>query len=188
MITQLFPTDFFVKVRPPNLEEIFSKVSSIEVDIDSIQKREWSANCTVKTINLDQSEWVPLLTPGVQDFFKQVGFWGTINIEKPWINFYKRGYFQEVHHHSANNSSFSSVLFLNSGRDYARFYFQNRMCGYIPPLIEKLANISDFWYPDVEPGDMLFFPSYLLHGVSPHCSDEIRKTLSFNIECIDHVF
>ena len=182
MIRQLFPVDFFVKVRPPNFEEIISKVTAL--NSESIKGEKWSVNCNVKTIRLNQSEWVPILTPGVQKFFRQIGWQGNVVIQRPWINFYDRGCFQEVHHHA--NCDFASVLFLNSGEDYARFYFQNRMCGYIPPLIKRLADIGDFWYPDIEPGDMLFFPSYLLHGVSPHHSDEIRKTLSFNIECIDY--
>ena len=28
----------------------------------------------------------------------------------------------------------------------------------------------------------MFFPGYMLHGVSPHKSDIIRKTLSFNLD------
>ena len=30
-------------------------------------------------------------------------------------------------------------------------------------------------------GDVLLFPSHMLHGVSPHNSDIIRKTFSFNV-------
>ena len=180
MITQLFPVDFFVKVRPSNFEEILSNVSSLGVDDSSIQQDEnWGSNCTVKTIHLDPDKWISILAPGIRQFCGQVGWNGNFAIHESWINFYKRGYFQEPHSH--RGCDFASVVFLNNGEDYAKFYFQNRMSGYVPPLIEHLTGVSDSWYPNIEPGDMFFFPSYLLHGVSPHYSDEIRKTLSFNI-------
>jgi hypothetical protein len=179
MITQIFPVDFFVKVRPPNFEEIVSAVSPLELDDSSIQDENWGTNCMVKTIYLNEDVWRSILAPGVKQFCGQMGWKGDFQVLQPWLNFYKRGYFQEPHRHV--NCDFAAVVFLNSGENYAQFYFQNRMMGYIPPLIEELASIGDSWYPNVEPGDMLFFPSYLLHGVTPHYSDEVRKTLSFNI-------
>ena len=89
MITQLFPVDFFIKIRPPNFEEILSKVATL--DSDSIEGEKWSVNCNVETIRLDQSEWVPILTPGVKKFFRQIGWQGNVIIQRPWINFYNRG-------------------------------------------------------------------------------------------------
>lgn len=184
MITQLFPIDFFIQIKPPNFEEILSKVNKIEVDDSEIQKENWGTNCIVKTISLDREEWRPILNPAIKQFCGQIGWNGSVQTDYPWVNFYKRNYFQEVHRHV--NCDFATVLFLNSGEDFARFYFQNRMMGFIPPLIENLANIRDAWYPDIVPGDMLFFPAYTLHGVSPHLSEEVRKTLSFNITLSEH--
>ena len=42
----------------------------------------------------------------------------------------------------------------------------------------KLSNI---YYPEVKAGDVILFPSHMLHGVSPHGSDTVRKTFSFNV-------
>lgn len=184
MITRLFPIDFFIKVTPPNIDEIISKVENLEVGDSELQDKDWGTNCIVKTTSLDRDEWRPILNPCLKQFCGQIGWNGGVQTDYPWVNFYKRNYFQEVHRHV--NCDFASVLFLNSGENFARFYFQNRMMGFVPPLIEKLAHISDAWYPDIEPGDMFFFPSYLLHGVSPHLSDEVRKTLSFNITLTDY--
>ena len=33
----------------------------------------------------------------------------------------------------------------------------------------------------IKKGDIMFFSSHIFHGVSPHHNDEVRKTLSFNI-------
>ena len=40
-------------------------------------------------------------------------------------------------------------------------------------------------YKAFEKGDILFFPSHILHGLSSHNSDVIRKTLSFNFDILD---
>ena len=180
-VTKIFPLDFFIKIRPPNFQEILSEVNKIESKVDLNEKNvhSWGGNCNVKTVSLDKDKWIPFLNPAIKQFSVQVGINHLVSIDDPWINFYKRNYFQEVHHHA--NSDFATVLCLNSGENFAKFYFQNRLTGLIPPKIKELAGIGDSWYPSMEPGDMLFFPSYLLHGVTPHQSDDIRKTLSFNI-------
>ena len=36
------------------------------------------------------------------------------------------------------------------------------------------------WYPEIQEGDVIIFPSYLLHGVRPHMSDTQRITLAIN--------
>ena len=180
-VNRIFPLDFFIKIRPPNFKEILSEVNKIESKVDLNEKNDhsWGSNCNVKTVSLDKDAWIPFLNPAIKQFSGQVGINHLVSIDAPWINFYKRNYFQEVHHHV--NSDFATVLFLNSGENFAKFYFHNRLAGLIPPKIKTLASMGDSCFPPVEPGDMLFFPSYLLHGVTPHRSDEIRKTLSFNI-------
>ena len=69
-------------------------------------------------------------------------------------------------------------MMLNSGKDFAGFYFANRMMGLTPTKYV----VDTSFVPDMEPGDVLFFPSYVLHGVSPHNSDIIRASISFNIK------
>ena len=57
MITQIFPVDFFVKVRPPNFQEILATVSPFEMETSSPQEGNWGNNCSVKTIYLDTNKW-----------------------------------------------------------------------------------------------------------------------------------
>ena len=44
-----------------------------------------------------------------------------------------------------------------------------------------MVNYSDNYTPELKTGDFIVFPSHILHGVTPHNSDSVRKTLSFNI-------
>ena len=44
--------------------------------------------------------------------------------------------------------------------------------------------LDNKWWPNVKAGDIILFPSYLLHGVSPHKLRKPRTTISFNLQFI----
>ena len=37
---------------------------------------------------------------------------------------------------------------------------------------------------NVQKGEVIFFPGHVLHGVTPHLSDEVRKTIATNISLV----
>ena len=180
-LTQLFPTDFYLHFYVPNYAQIMSLIDQVEES--KSQEHTWTDKCNVKTAGLIKEEWEEYLNPSLQEFSKQINHEGSIDICSPWINFYSKGNFQEVHHHT--NCDFAAVFFANAGEDFSRFYFQSRFAGLTPPKIDKLINMGDCWYPATNPGSMIVFPSYVLHGVTPHNSDVMRKTLSFNFTLCD---
>ena len=180
-LKQLFPTDFYFQFQVPNCEQIISLIDLLEES--KSQDHNWASNCNVKTISLIKEEWKEYLNPSLKEFSRQIGYEGNIDIGSPWINYYSKGNFQEVHHHI--ECDFAAVFFANVGENFSRFYFQHRLAGLIPPKIDKLINLGDCWYTSINPGDMIVFPSYLLHGVTPHNSDLTRKTLSFNFTLCD---
>ena len=47
---------------------------------------------------------------------------------------------------------------------------------------ENLISNTNHHQPTVNKGDIIFFSSHLLHGVTCHENDEIRKTLSVNFK------
>ena len=59
-VTKIFPLDFFIKIRPPNFQEILSEVNTIESKVDLNEKNDhsWGGNCNVKTVSLDKDKWV----------------------------------------------------------------------------------------------------------------------------------
>ena len=50
--------------------------------------------------------------------------------------------------------------------------------------LQKKNNYTEHYYPDVEEGTIIIFPSYLYHGVSPQKSEDERITIVCNISVI----
>ena len=67
--------------------------------------------------------------------------------------------------------------------DKGEFYFYNRIS------VEVSKVWCDSLYLDIQSinaskGDILFFPSHILHGVSPNKSENERRTVSINMRLI----
>lgn len=107
--------------------------------------------------------------------------WG---LKEMWVNVLDAGGRQAMHNHA--NSFISGVVYLTpthpgsqtvfmkspGGHD---FMFKNDHKGTTPNEFS-----ADKWVsPAPEPGDMVLFPSYLMHAVPPN-QGERRITLSFN--------
>ena len=126
-----------------------------------------------------------LLTPKLVDFgallFGQRIGW---SIKEMWVNLLDTGGHQAMHNHA--NSFASGVVYLTAthpgsqtvfmkspgGTDFA---FRNDHAGMTPGPYN-----ADKWVsPAPEPGDVLLFPSYLMHAVPPN-PGALRITLAFN--------
>ena len=105
-------------------------------------------------------------------------------LKEMWVNVLDAGGRQAMHNHA--NSFISGVLYLTrthaSSRTVfmkspggAEFLFRNDHKGTTPN-----EYCADKWVsPAPEPGDLVLFPSYLMHAVPPN-QGERRITLSFN--------
>ena len=106
------------------------------------------------------------------------------HLKEMWVNVMDRGGRQAMHNHA--NSFASGIVYLTpthpgsqtvfmrapGGND---FLFKNDHAGVRPGEFS-----ADKWVsPAPQPGDMLVFPSYLMHAVPPN-QGERRVTLSFN--------
>ena len=126
-----------------------------------------------------------LITPkladfGVHIFGERLG-WA---IKEMWVNFLDQGGRQAMHNHA--NSFISGVVYLTpthpdsqtvfmkspGGTDFA---FRNDHAGTTPGPYS-----ADKWVsPAPNPGDLVLFPSYLMHAVPPN-PGERRITVAFN--------
>ena len=68
----------------------------------------------------------------------------------------------------------------NTGEDFAEFYFYDKNTAEIPDVVKNYMKMPDIHTPKLEAGDVIVFPSHLLHGVTMHRSDVRRRTLSTN--------
>ena len=125
------------------------------------------------------------ITPKLADFgshlFGERMGW---SIKEMWVNVLDTGGRQAMHNHA--NSFVSGVVYLTpthassctvfmkspGGTD---FTFKNDHAGITPGPFN-----ADKWIsPQPEPGDLVLFPSYLMHAVPPNAGAR-RVTLSFN--------
>jgi uncharacterized protein (TIGR02466 family) len=105
-------------------------------------------------------------------------------LKEMWVNVLDTGGRQAMHNHA--NSFVSGVVYLTSTHPSSQtvfmkapagndFLFKNDHAGMTPG-----AYSADKWIsPAPDPGDLILFPSYLLHAVPPNQGDR-RITLSFN--------
>ena len=106
------------------------------------------------------------------------------SVKEMWVNLLDTGGRQAMHNHA--NSFVSGVVYLTPTHPDARtvfmkspggtdFVFKNDHAGVTPGPYS-----ADKWIsPAPEPGDMVLFPSYLMHAVPPN-PGERRISLAFN--------
>jgi len=125
------------------------------------------------------------ITPKLTDFgaliFGEAMAWA---IKEMWVNVLDEGGRQAMHNHA--NSFISGVVYLTPTHPESRtvfmkspggtdFAFRNDHAGTTPGPYS-----ADKWVsPAPDPGDMVLFPSYLMHAVPPN-QGERRITLAFN--------
>ena len=106
------------------------------------------------------------------------------SLKEMWVNVLDNGGRQAMHNHA--NSFISGVVYLTPTHPSSQtvfmkspggseFSFKNDHAGVTPGEFS-----ADKWIsPAPEPGDLVLFPSYLMHAVPPN-QGERRITLSFN--------
>jgi len=105
-------------------------------------------------------------------------------LKEMWVNVLDRGGRQAMHNHA--NSFISGVLYLTPTHPSSRTVFMKAPGGSEFMFKNDHAGVTasefsaDKWIsPAPTPGDLVLFPSYLMHAVPPN-EGERRITLSFN--------
>jgi uncharacterized protein (TIGR02466 family) len=130
-------------------------------------------------------EAATLITPKLMDFGAQLfGERMGWSIKEMWVNVLDTGGHQAMHNHA--NSFISGVVYLTPVHPSAQtvfmkspggtdFSFKNDHKGVTPSEFS-----ADKWIsPAPQPGDLVLFPSYLMHAVPPN-QGERRITLALN--------
>ncbi|MGJ7512483.1 putative 2OG-Fe(II) oxygenase [Variovorax sp. GT1P44] len=130
-------------------------------------------------------ECAGLITPKLVDFGallfgERIGW----SVKEMWVNVLDTGGRQAMHNHA--NSFVSGVLYLTPTHPDARTVFMKSPGGHDFAFRNDHAQTApgpysaDKWIsPAPDPGDMVLFPSYLMHAVPPN-PGERRVTMSFN--------
>ena len=184
MIETPFYNDFYSLILPDNHEEIIEHcLNATELPEESFQ---WGEVCLSEKVYLKLTGFTELLKPFLLEILNQIiEVPYSFSIEEIWKNTYHRYYHQEQHDHQGYELSF--VIFLTDyHEDDARFYFVNERCRLTAELWRDVSSLMPDSFPiEGEKGDIVFFNSHMLHGVSPHKSDNPRITMSGNITIQD---
>jgi len=119
----------------------------------------------------------------VQDYFNKI-ICPTNNITpyitQSWLNYTETN--QYHHQHAHPNSLVSGVFYINSDERFDKITFFNEKYKTIKPEIKNwnVWNSESWWFP-VKTGDIILFPSSLIHMVETKQGDNTRVSLAFNI-------
>jgi uncharacterized protein (TIGR02466 family) len=133
---------------------------------------------------------IPELTDlkrSVQDIFtefqsKILGVKQNLIITQSWIARTKPRGWHSPHKHP--NSMFSSVPYLQTSENSSiNFHYDNELFKYLNLEFDKIDSTeynSNFYKINVEPMDVIIFPSWLVHSVDANLSDTDRIVLGIN--------
>ncbi len=175
MINFLFGSSFYLKFKAPESESIIDCLDKHLLNTSNSQL-EWGKRCDVNTTILRWQDFIDLYKPSLDIVSKKLNTEFNFTMYDPWINIYKLGQFQEIHDHSDNDMS---CVFFKSNCD--EFYFYDRNSISLSRSMKKLLNYGDSYTIKAKSGDIMFFPSHMLHGVCPSKIPD-RTTMSVNFD------
>ena len=182
-----FYNDFYSLISPENKDEVIEHCMNTDLELPK-EKFQWGEECLSDKVYLKLTGFTEILKPSIIEVLSEIMDEGVpygFAVEEVWKNTYRRYYHQEQHDHQGYELSF--VIFLNNFQeDDARFYFVNERTRVCSDIWGDLSSICpDTMGIEAEKGDIVFFPSHMIHGVSPHKSDNPRITVSGNITIKD---
>jgi len=107
------------------------------------------------------------------------GCWG--NVSSPGVTH---------HRHSHPNNYLSGVYYVQAdkGANSITFHDPRPTSGLIrPPAISRTAETAEVTHVDVNPGDLILFPHWLVHSVRENKSNRERISIAFNIMFSDYM-
>lgn len=187
-ICTLFP-QFYYHGEVEKHQELKDKLLSELTDDKLSQPKEW--NCSVQSSfetdnNFSWDYFYECIKPNLLDMHQQLkgNPLHQFTMTEAWLNKYGRGDSQEVHTHiGADNCTFSCSYFAQYALNDARFLFYDPdQTKHLGEFTKHYSGVVNTWFPDVQEGDIIIFPSWLHHQVEPHRSDTTRITVSANFK------
>jgi uncharacterized protein (TIGR02466 family) len=184
----IFPTPVMrvAQVLPPAL------VQGLVAHFSNLALQDNNASANLSHTAMLQPGDSPLLVEAAQRITPKLSEFGALlmgermgwAIKEMWVNVLDRGGHQAMHNHA--NSFVSGVVYLTPTHAASRtvfmkspggtdFSFKNDHAG----VVTGPFNAEKWISPQPEPGDLVLFPSYLMHAVPPN-PGERRISLAMN--------
>jgi len=113
-----------------------------------------------------------ILSEEINLFKKDIGL--DLITAEVWFQQYKNNMDHEAHDHGL--LGFSSVCFIEYDKNF------HKPTTFICPFSDSVTGKYQIYEPDVEEGDILFFPSNLRHYAPSNLSNLTRTVMSFNLQ------
>ena len=117
------------------------------------------------------NDFLSIFSEELQEFGREINV-ESFKIEDIWAVQYKKGDFHAVHTHGTCN--LSAILYL----DYDEI--EHTPTHFVVGQ-DNLKNSTEIASPPVMEGEIVIFPSNMLHFTTPNSSDKIRRIISFDI-------
>jgi Putative 2OG-Fe(II) oxygenase len=187
-VLSLFPTPLLRVPRllpPPLVKGLVAHFSTLAVRDNNSSANLSHSEMLKPSDSALLADVAALVTPKVIDFgeliFGERLGWA---LKEMWVNVLDTGGRQAMHNHA--NSFASGVIYLTPTDDSARTVFMKSPGGTDFIFRNDHARVKpgpfsgDKWVsPAPEPGDLVLFPSYLMHAVPPNAGGR-RVSLAFN--------
>ena len=179
----LFPTPVFSKTIDRDFTE--KEMQSIELAKNNVNKNDGNVTSKNNYI-LNEPEFKEInkfINDCLDEYLKKVISPKEdlkLYVTQSWLNWTENNEYHHVHAHS--NSVVSGVLYIDSDRENDRIKFSNPSpYKQLRPAIKEF-NIfnSDTWWLSVETGQIVMFPSSLVHQVDLKKGNNTRISLAFN--------
>jgi uncharacterized protein (TIGR02466 family) len=193
------PDDFMINIMPIFIN--FLAVDSLRLDNERLAKfcldrKRNSAGRVISNGGGWQSENIDLATPELAELFAEVQkrldevhrafeFSTSLRqvIAESWININQKGHFNYSHDHPG--SLFSAVYYVKGGADKGELELKTPIAPHTYTISQEMVGSFNAFtghamvLPPVT-GDLLIFPSWLLHRVNMSRSEEDRISIAFN--------
>jgi uncharacterized protein (TIGR02466 family) len=182
-INGIFPTPIYIsKIDRELTKKELSFIDKSKLEIYNNEGNTTSNNNYI----LNNKEFKTLkeeLDLKVQDYFNKIICPAnniTPYITQSWLNYTETN--QYHHKHAHPNSLISGVFYINCDEENDKIKFFNDNYKTIKPEIKEW-NIwnSETWWFSVKTGDIILFPSSLVHMVETKQGDNTRISLAFNV-------
>jgi len=179
VIQGIFPTPVgFFSFRKPNIKE--------KNFIDDLEEKSNIGNTSSENSYVLKSEELSeiktFLDECVSEYFQKI--YQPSNevfpyITQSWVNWSKENQFHHKHPHP--NSFISGIYYVNAIENVDKIYFHKDEYRTLK-LPAKEYNVwnSDSWFFHIKTGDVVLFPSSLVHHVENVVHKDVRISLAFN--------
>ena len=182
-INGIFPTPIYIsKLNRELFKEELLFIDNTKLDV---YKNEGNTT-SIDNYILNHKAFKDLKTDldlSVQDYFDKIICPSnniTPYITQSWLNYTEKNQYHHKHQHP--NSLVSGVFYINCDEKFDKIKFYNDNYKTIKPEIKdwNIWNSQSWWFP-VKTGDIILFPSSLIHMVETKEGDNTRISLAFNV-------